>query len=71
MEFLVPGAELLGAATVGEESPKTPRGVIGAADFGGHLGDNLVAEGIGVDEEEAGIKAGKGRDEVAGVAEGD
>lgn len=37
----------------------------------GHLRDDLVEEGIGVDEEEARIVAREVADEIAGVAEAD
>lgn len=42
-----------------------------ASDFSCHLFDNFVAEGVGVDEEEAAVLADEGGHEVAGASHAD
>lgn len=57
---------------VGEEAAGAPESVHGgsvAADLLGHLLEDFVPEGVGVDEHEAGLVLGHGGDELGGVAE--
>lgn len=66
-EFLVAGAELLGAVTVGEEAAGAPEGAGGdgvGANLLGHEVEDVVEERVGVDEHEAGVVAGEGGDEI-------
>lgn len=69
MELLAPRPELLRASTVGQEPAESPRRVVSAADPTRHLVDDLVAEGIGVDEEEFSLLADEAANELARVAE--
>lgn len=73
-DLLVAGAELLGAAAVGEEPARPPQRVAAggvAPDPPRHLLHDLVEQRVGVDEHEAAALARQGGDEVAGVAEAD
>lgn len=72
--LLTAGPELLGAVAVGEEPTSAPQQVHGgavAADLLRHLLDDLIPEGVGVDEHEAGLLLGEGGDELGGGAEAD
>lgn len=69
VELLVPAAEPPRARAVGQESPEAPRGVVLDSDGLGHLRDDLVEDGVGVDEEQPRVVAGEVADEVAGVAD--
>lgn len=69
-ELLVARAKLLGTVAVGEESTGAPertgrRAV--AADFFGHKVKDFIEERVGVDEHEASVLAGEGRDEIEGT----
>ena len=71
-DLLVSGPKLLGTRTVGEKAAEPPGGVGGeASDFSGHLLDDFVEEGVGVDKEETTLLADEWGHEVAGISHAD